>query len=160
VIERRLGKATLGFMAKPPKYRRLDTKSIFNHVEPEDLIKFGMIPEFVGRVPIVATLEPLEVEDLVKILTQPKNALVRQYQKLFEMEGVKLKFTKDAIMMIARQAIDRKLGARGLRLIMEDLMLDYLFDLPSQKNKDDMVITAEMIRNKSHRFEIPEEKAG
>ncbi|MDJ0835156.1 MAG: ATP-dependent Clp protease ATP-binding subunit ClpX [Acidobacteriota bacterium] len=161
IVERRMGKATLGFMAKQPKHRRLDHKSIYSFVEPEDLIKFGMIPEFVGRVPVVSYLEPLEEEDLGRILTEPKNALVRQYQKIFEMEGVSLKFSKDAVKLIAHQAIERKLGARGLRLIMENLMLDFLFDLPSQKQKEDLLITADIIRKQSrHQFEVLEEKAG
>jgi len=161
VIEKRMGKATLGFMAQQPKHRVKDMKSIYSHVEPEDLIKFGMIPEFIGRVPVVAHLEPLEEEDLARILTEPKNALIRQYQKMFDMESVKLEFHKDAIRMIARQAIERKLGARGLRLIMENLMLDFLFELPGKKSSSEkIVITPDLIRKKNHQFEVIEEKAG
>ena len=109
---------------------------------------------------MVANLEPLEESDLIKILTLPKNALVKQYQKMFEMEGVNLKFQKEAIQQIARKAIDRKLGARGLRLIMEDLMLDFLFDLPDKKNTKDLLITPEIIRQKGVKLKVIEEKAG
>ena len=160
IIERRLGKQSLGFNAKPAKVNDLKKRSIYAHAEPEDLIKFGLIPEFVGRVPVVANLEPLEESDLIKILTLPKNALVKQYQKMFEMEGVNLKFQKEAIQQIARKAIDRKLGARGLRLIMEDLMLDFLFDLPDKKNTKDLLITPEIIRQKGVKLKVIEEKAG
>jgi ATP-dependent Clp protease ATP-binding subunit ClpX len=160
IIERRMGKKTLGFNAKPSLTRDIDQKTIYSHVEPEDLIKFGLIPEFVGRVPVIANLEPLEESDLCLILTEPKNALVRQYQKMFDMEGVTLKFQKEAIREIARQAIHRKLGARGLRLIMENLMLDYLYDLPSRKDIEDLVITADMVNSRNMKFQIIEEKAG
>ena len=160
IIENRMGKQALGFNAKPPKYKNVESKSTYANVEPEDLIKFGLIPEFVGRVPVVAHLEPLEESDLCKILTKPKNALVRQYQKMFEMEGVKLKFHKESITLIARQAIDRKLGARGLRLIMENLMLDFLFDLPGENSLTDLVITPEMVRKIDRNFTVLEEKAG
>ena len=161
LIEKRLGKNTLGFSAKPKKQKRkIEKKSIYSRVEPEDLIKFGLIPEFVGRVPIIAHLEPLEEDDLCQILTKPKNALIRQYQKMFEMEGVALKFQKEAIVQIARQAIDRKLGARGLRLIMEDLMLDFLFEIPSMKDTKDITVTVEMVRQKHIHFKVLEDKAG
>ena len=101
-------------------------------IEPQDLVKFGMIPEFVGRVPIIATLDDLAEDDLVTILTQPKNALVRQYQRLFDFESVKLRFQEEALRCIASQAIERKVGARGLRMILEDLMLDLMYHLPSE----------------------------
>ncbi|CAM2068204.1 ATP-dependent Clp protease ATP-binding subunit ClpX [Sulfidibacter corallicola] len=160
IIEKRLGKKTLGFNAKPQARSKFDEKAILEQVEPEDLIKFGLIPEFVGRIPVIAQLEPLEEEDLARILTEPKNALIKQYQKMFEMEGVTLKFHKDAIALIARQAIERKLGARGLRLIMEDLMLDYLFELPSMKSATELNVSAEMIRTKNLKFSIVEDIAG
>ena len=159
IVERRLGNKTLGFhaSAKTPK---LTAETVAEHVEPEDLIKFGLIPEFVGRVPVVAKLQALSEDDLAQILTKPKNALIRQYQKMFDMEGVKLTFQKDAISAIARQAIDRKLGARGLRLIMEDLMLEFLFDLPGRKDIEELTITGEMVSNRSvNRFKVIEEKA-
>jgi ATP-dependent Clp protease ATP-binding subunit ClpX len=160
IIEQRMGKKTLGFNAKQSKSEQVDHKTIYSQVEPEDLIKFGLIPEFVGRVPVVAHLVPLEEDDLCKILTEPKNALVKQYQKMFDLEGVALKFQKEAITLIARQAIQRKLGARGLRLILEDLMLDFLFELPSRKNVEDLTITADMVRNKGINFKLLDEKAG
>ncbi len=159
IIERRLGKNTLGFNATPRK--KVDAqKPIYSQVEPEDLIKFGLIPEFVGRVPIISHLEPLTEQDLTEILTKPKNALIRQYQRMFEMEDVTLKFQKEAISLIARQAINRKLGARGLRLIMEDLMLDFLFSLPNVKDQKELTITADMVRQKPVSFRLIEDLAG
>lgn len=161
IIEQRLGHKTLGFSTgKDDRREATQDKTLFSQVEPEDLIKFGLIPEFVGRVPVIAHLEPLDAEDLAKILTEPRNALVRQYQKMFDMEGVSLKFQKEAIMLIAQQAIERKLGARGLRLIMEDLMLDYLFELPGHKGAKEMTITADMVRQKNHRLSLIEDMAG
>lgn len=160
IVERRMGKHAMGFNAKSARQRKSANKNIYAHVEPEDLIKFGIIPEFVGRVPVIAHLEPLDVNDLMQILTKPKNALIRQYQRLFEMEGVALEFQKEAIGMIANQAIQRKLGARGLRLIMEDLMLDYLYELPSSNKMDELLVTADMVGKKGTKFKILEEKAG
>lgn len=159
IIERRMGHKSIGFHADVTK-NQVDHKTIYSHIEPEDLIKFGLIPEFVGRMPVIGHLQPLDEEDLVKILTKPKNALIRQYQKMFEMEGVELHFQKEAITLIARQALERKLGARGLRLIMEDLMLDYLFDLPTHKDKSELTVTADMVRQKRIPFKIIEDKAG
>jgi ATP-dependent Clp protease ATP-binding subunit ClpX len=127
-------------------------------VEPEDLIKFGMIPEFVGRVPVVATLHDLDQKALVDILTRPKNALVKQYQKLFEYESVKLKFADDALEAIASDSIKRNVGARGLRIILEELMLDMMFQLPQQKEHRELTVTKEMVLKKEIQF--PFEKAG
>jgi len=110
-------------------------------------MKFGMIPEFVGRIPVVASLAELDVEALKIILTQPKNALVKQYQKVFEMEGVKLTFTSEAVEEVAREALQRGVGARGLRIIMEDLMLDLMYDIPSQSNVKEVVITRDVVRS-------------
>ncbi len=160
IIEHRLGKNTMGFNAKPKTRSQNLVKSIYAKVEPEDLIKFGLIPEFVGRVPVVAHLDPLSEDDLCQILTKPKNALIRQYERMFEMEGVTLKFQKEAILQVARQAIERKLGARGLRLIMEDLMLDFLFEIPTLKNTKEVTITAEMVRQKHINFKVVEDMAG
>ena len=115
----------------------------FKELEPEDLLKFGLIPEFVGRLPVIATLEDLDEEALVTILTEPKNALVKQYQRLFEIEGAKLTFTEDALSAIARRAIERKTGARGLRSILEDILLDTMFDLPSLDNVTEVVVNEE-----------------
>jgi ATP-dependent Clp protease ATP-binding subunit ClpX len=118
---------------------------ILSHVEPEDLIKFGMIPEFVGRVPVVATLDELTEQELVRILKEPKNALVKQYEKLFEMDGVRLRFTEGALGAIAKEALRRKCGARGLRAIMEEAMLEIMYDLPSLEGVKECVVTEEVI---------------
>jgi ATP-dependent Clp protease ATP-binding subunit ClpX len=118
---------------------------LFKELEPEDLLKFGLIPEFVGRLPVLATLEDLDEEALVIILTEPKNALVKQYQRLFEMEGARLTFTDDALKAIAKRAIARKTGARGLRSILEDILLDTMFDLPSLTNVEEVVVNEEAV---------------
>ncbi|HKQ32855.1 MAG TPA: ATP-dependent Clp protease ATP-binding subunit ClpX, partial [Thermodesulfobacteriota bacterium] len=114
-------------------------------VQPEDLLKFGLIPEFIGRLPIVATLEELTEEDFVRILTAPKNALVRQYQKYFDFEKVKLKFTDEALRAIAQEALRRKTGARGLRSIMEEVMLDTMYELPSRNDVQECMVTEEAV---------------
>jgi ATP-dependent Clp protease ATP-binding subunit ClpX len=140
------GKSTsIGFGAKvsAPEDRR--TGEIFRHVEPEDLLKYGLIPEFVGRLPVVATLEDLDIDALVKILREPKNALVKQYGKLFDMEEVKLSFTDEALVAIAKRAIERKTGARGLRSIMESILLDTMFDLPSLEGVEEVVLSREVV---------------
>lgn len=161
IIENRIGKNIMGFATqKDSKRQTVEEHKIFSHAEPEDLIKFGLIPEFVGRVPVVANLEPLEEDDLAAILTKPRNALVKQYQRMFALEGVELKFQKDTVRAIARQAIERKLGARGLRLIMEDLMLDFLFELPGQKDRKELVITPDMLKKKQSPFPVIETQAG
>jgi ATP-dependent Clp protease ATP-binding subunit ClpX len=118
---------------------------MFKQLEPEDLLKFGLIPEFVGRLPVIATLEDLDEPALVTILTEPKNALVKQYQRLFELEDVKLTFTEDALKAIAKRAIERKTGARGLRSIMEDILLDTMFDLPSLTSVQEVVVNEEAV---------------
>jgi ATP-dependent Clp protease ATP-binding subunit ClpX len=118
---------------------------MFKQLEPEDLLKFGLIPEFVGRLPVIATLEDLDEAALVTILTEPKNALVKQYQRLFELEDVKLTFTDDALKAIAKRAIERKTGARGLRSIMEDILLDTMFDLPSLASVQEVVVNEEAV---------------
>ena len=114
-------------------------------VQPEDLLKFGLIPEFIGRLPVIATLDELSVDALVDILKKPKNALVRQYQKLFDLENVKLRFTEGALMSIAKEAIKRKSGARGLRAIMENTMLDVMYEIPSQSNIRECIISEEVV---------------
>jgi len=168
VIERRIGKKTVGFLvnekaekgSKPVRgARREMPANIMDACEPRDLIKYGLIPEFVGRLPVIGTLSELDKAALIDILTQPKNALVRQFQKLFEFENVKLRFTDDAISAIAEQAMDRKMGARGLKVILEDLMLDVMYQLPSQKKVKEFVITPEMVENKDIVFSLLE-KAG
>jgi len=114
-------------------------------VQPEDLIKYGMIPEFLGRLPVIATLHELNEESLMRILKEPKNALIKQYQRLFEMEGVKLTFPEEALRSIARRAIDRKTGARGLRSIMELILLETMFDLPTMNGVEEVVISKEVV---------------
>jgi ATP-dependent Clp protease ATP-binding subunit ClpX len=150
IIERRTGnKETLGFhpgTTTPPAGGSRRDIEILEQVQPIDLIRYGLIPEFVGRLPVVSVLTDLDAAALVEILTQPKNALVRQYQKLFEFENVKLEFSPEALAAIARQAIARKLGARGLRMILEDLMLDLMYHLPSQGKLREFVVTEEMVR--------------
>jgi ATP-dependent Clp protease ATP-binding subunit ClpX len=133
--------------------------NILEATQPRDLIKFGLIPEFVGRLPVIGSLSELDHAALIDILTKPKNALVRQYQKLFEFENVKLKFTDDAIAAVANLALERKMGARGLKIILEDLMLDVMYQLPSQKKVKEFVITREMVENKDIVFALLE-KAG
>ena len=129
----------------PGDASRRDIETL-ERIQPIDLIRFGLIPEFVGRLPVVSVLNDLDAPALIQILTQPKNALVRQYQKLFEFENVKLRFTDEALGAIAAQAMDRKLGARGLRMILEDLMLDLMYHLPSQRKLREFVVTEEMVR--------------
>ena len=144
-IQRRLGRKTLGFRADIRSARQTDVGTLLQQVEPEDLIKFGLIPEFVGRLPVQGTLHELDKAALIQILTEPRNAITRQYQKLFEYENVKLRFTDDAIEAIAEQALSRKIGARGLRMIIEDLMLDIMFTLPGNKKVTECVITRDAV---------------
>ncbi|KHJ56365.1 MULTISPECIES: ATP-dependent Clp protease ATP-binding subunit ClpX [Aureimonas] len=145
IISDRGRKTSIGFSANvlSPEDRR--TGELFRQVEPEDLLKFGLIPEFVGRLPVLATLEDLDEVALVQILVQPKNALVKQYQRLFEMENVELSFHEDALKAIARKAIERKTGARGLRSIMEAMLLDTMFDLPTLEGVREVVISEDVI---------------
>jgi ATP-dependent Clp protease ATP-binding subunit ClpX len=145
IISDRLQGKSMGFGANVsnPDDRRMG--QILKQGEPEDLLKYGLIPEFVGRLPVIATLEDLDVEALVKILKEPKNALVKQYQKLFEMEEVKLGFTEDALVAVARKAIDRKTGARGLRSILEGILLDTMYDLPTMDGVDEVMIDKDVI---------------
>jgi ATP-dependent Clp protease ATP-binding subunit ClpX len=149
VIERRVGKKTLGFAtdakAAPKPDAAAQKAASLGQVQPQDLIRYGLIPEFVGRLPVVATLHDLDRPALVEILTQPKNAITRQYQRMFDYEGVKLRFTDDALEAIADQAIARKIGARGLRMIIEDLMLDLMYNLPSMKKIKECVVTREVV---------------
>ncbi len=131
---------------------------MLDQVQPEDLIKYGLIPEFVGRLPIIGSLHELDEAAMIEILTQPKNALAKQYQKTFEWDGIKLRFADDALQAIARQACERKVGARGLRMILEELMLEAMYTLPGQKKIKEFVVTAEMVANR--RVVFPLEKAG
>src|SRR6266511_268238 len=159
VIQRRVGQKGMGFHAniRPLHQSRANTE-LLQQIQPEDLIRYGLIPEFVGRLPVVGTLHELDEAAMIEILTQPKNALARQYQKQFEWDGIKLRFTDEALRAVARQACERKVGARGLRMILEELMLDAMYTLPSQKKMKELVVTAEMVVN--HRVVFPLEKAG
>ncbi|KQL34102.1 MULTISPECIES: ATP-dependent protease ATP-binding subunit ClpX [Bacillaceae] len=144
IIKRRLGEKVIGFGADPNKVD-LDQGTPLSQLIPEDLLKFGLIPEFIGRLPVLASLEQLDVNALVQILTEPKNALAKQYQKMIELDNVKLTFEDDALVEIAKQAIERKTGARGLRSIIENIMLDVMFELPSREDIVECVITKETI---------------
>ncbi|HLK19403.1 MAG TPA: ATP-dependent Clp protease ATP-binding subunit ClpX [Bryobacteraceae bacterium] len=169
VISKRVGTKSMGFIAQEegshrgetplrPNPNRRDTDMLEN-VQPVDLIKFGFIPEFIGRMPVVAVLEDLSRDALVQILTKPKNAIIRQYQKLFEFENVRLKFSDDALEAIAALAMERKVGARGLRMILEDLMLDLMYFLPSYKKVREFLVTKEMVMTQKINMALLE-KAG
>ncbi|WP_424943933.1 ATP-dependent Clp protease ATP-binding subunit ClpX [Aliiroseovarius crassostreae] len=145
IIAQRGKGSAIGFGAEVKDDDDRGVGEIFQELEPEDLLKFGLIPEFVGRLPVIATLEDLDADALVTILTAPKNALVKQYQRLFELEEAQLTFTEDALMAIAKRAIERKTGARGLRSIMEDILLDTMFDLPALENVDEVVVNEEAV---------------
>ncbi len=155
IIERRVGHRTMGFhtetnVAPAPAGKR--NIAILEQVQPIDLIRYGMIPEFVGRLAVVSVLNDLDEAALIEILTRPKNALTRQYQRLFEFENVKLRFTDEALRTIAQQALERKVGARGLRMILEDLMLDLMYHLPSQRKVREFMVTEEMVQNREISF--------
>lgn len=148
IIKRRLGKKVIGFGAEVGETAEMSSKELLKKVLPEDLLKYGLIPEFVGRLPVVTTLEPLDEEALVRILTEPKNALVKQFQKLLEMDGVELQFEQGALEQIAKEAIKRNTGARGLRAIVEDMMLEVMFDLPSREDVTRCLIKEETVRDR------------
>jgi ATP-dependent Clp protease ATP-binding subunit ClpX len=146
IVEQRLAGSTIGFFGEGKKELKRD--EILEMVEPEDLVKYGLIPELIGRLPVIATLRELGEEDLVRVLTEPKNALIKQYQALFEMDGVKLTFEPEALRAIAKKAIRRGTGARGLRAILEEIMLDIMFQLPELKGRE-VIITAEVVEKKA-----------
>jgi ATP-dependent Clp protease ATP-binding subunit ClpX len=160
IISARGRSASIGFSAKVVAPEDRKAGEIFREVEPEDLLKYGLIPEFVGRLPVVATLEDLDEPSLKLILTQPKNALVKQYQRLFEMESIDLTLAEEALGAIARKAIDRKTGARGLRSIMEGILLDTMFDLPSLEGVEDVVISREVVEGTARPLYIYATRAG
>jgi ATP-dependent Clp protease ATP-binding subunit ClpX len=153
VVERRLRSKSLGFQADVKSTRQRQTEAI-NQLEPEDLIHYGLIPEFVGRLPVVGTLQPLDEDALVTILTEPKNALVKQYQRKFEFDNIGLKFTDEALRAIAHEAFKRKVGARGLMMILEEILLDSMYILPSEKKVKELLITKEMVERKSSVFDV------
>jgi ATP-dependent Clp protease ATP-binding subunit ClpX len=160
IISERGRKTSIGFAAKvaAPEDRR--TGDLFREVEPEDLLKFGLIPEFVGRLPVLATLEDLDEEALIKILTEPKNALVKQYQRLFDMENVDLTIHPDALVAISKKAIERKTGARGLRSIMEAILLETMFDLPGLDGVQEVVISSDVVEGKARPLYIYSDRQG
>ena len=145
IVERRVGGRSLGFGADVTSRTEKNIGELLGLVEPDDLLKFGLIPEFVGRLPVVTSLEELDEASLVDILTKPKNALVKQYKRLLEMDGVNLKFTDGALKAIARSAQKNRAGARGLRAILEQAMLDIMYDVPSRRNVAEIVISEEVI---------------
>jgi len=148
IVNRRMGSKLMGFGAKVKKDTERSLGETLREVQPEDLIKFGLIPEFLGRLPVVATLDELSAESLVRILTEPKNALIKQYKKLFEIEGVNLRLTESALSAIADEALKRKSGARGLRAILESCMLDIMYDIPSKDDVKECVIGEEVVLKK------------
>ena len=148
VIQQRIGKKTLGFGADVKKKQEKKAGELLLQVTPEDLLKYGYIPEFIGRLPMLASLTELDEEALVQILTEPKNALTKQYQKLFDMEGVRLRFTDGALVSIAKEALKRNTGARGLRAILEGAMLDLMYEIPSQNTVREVVISEDVIYRK------------
>lgn len=158
-IKSRLGQFSIGFGADVQGARDLPLGEVLEKIQPEDLIKYGLIPEFVGRLPVVATLEELDEEALVRILREPRNALIKQFQKLFEMDKIALHFTEGAIRAIAREAIARKTGARGLRAILEKAMLDVMYELPSREGMRECVISEEVILNQAEPILISEPQA-
>ena len=164
IIGRRAGRKSLGFKAEEdqpvePVVERKRNFELLSEIQPEDLIKFGLIPEFVGRLPVVGVLEDLDEDALIEILTRPKNAIVKQYQRLFEFENVRLKFSEEALRAVSRQAMVRKVGARGLRMILEELMLDLMYHLPSQKKVKEFEVTREMVEKRNVSLTMME-KAG
>jgi ATP-dependent Clp protease ATP-binding subunit ClpX len=161
IIRKRLGRSTMGFSSElgTNRWKKEAESNILNQILPEDLIRYGLIPEFVGRLPILCSLHELDKTALIEILTRPKNAIIKQYQKMFEFENVSLEFTGEALAAIAEMALERKIGARGLRLITEDLMLDVMYELPSTKRVKEFVVTQEMVENKEVFFKLLE-KAG
>jgi ATP-dependent Clp protease ATP-binding subunit ClpX len=148
-IERRLNQKTMGFGAELREKKKNKAGDLLTHVVPEDLIKFGLIPEFVGRLPVLATLDELDEDDLIRILMEPKNSLVRQYKTIFEMESVSLKFTETSLKAIAKEALKRGVGARGLRIILEELMLDLMYEVPSAGDIEECVITEEVVAQRA-----------
>jgi ATP-dependent Clp protease ATP-binding subunit ClpX len=149
IIAQRGKGSAIGFGADVRDNDNRGVGEMFKELEPEDLLKFGLIPEFVGRLPVLATLEDLDQDALVIILTQPKNALVKQYQRLFDLEDTQLTFTDEALQAIAKRAIERKTGARGLRSILEEILLDTMFDLPGMENVDEIVVNEEAVTTKA-----------
>jgi len=147
IIDRRISNQSLGFRAKVQSRRERRVGDLLAQVMPEDLLKYGLIPEFIGRVPVVATLHELDEEALIRILVEPRNALVKQFQKFFALDGVDLEFTPDSLRAIAEEAISRNTGARALRTIIEELMVNIMYEIPSRKDVRKVIVTAETVRS-------------
>jgi len=147
IIQKRTGQTSMGFGAEIKSKQNLDIGELLKKLQSEDLLKYGLIPEFVGRLPVIVTLDALDEEALIKILTEPKNALTKQYQKLFEIDDVDIEFESDALELVAQKAIERKAGARGLRGILENIMMDIMYDIPSREDIEKVVITKDTVEN-------------
>ncbi|GLI20215.1 ATP-dependent Clp protease ATP-binding subunit ClpX [Tepidanaerobacter syntrophicus] len=158
IIQNRTGKKSMGFGAEIHSKKDMEVGEILQQIMPEDLLKYGMIPEFVGRLPVIVTLSALDEVALIKILTEPKNALIKQYQKLFEMDNSQLEFTDEALEVIAKEAIRRKTGARGLRAILEEVMMDVMYELPSRSDIAKCVITKEVILNREEPITVTSDR--
>jgi ATP-dependent Clp protease ATP-binding subunit ClpX len=158
IVARRLGKKTIGFGQQASQRTEMELGELLQHVTCDDIVEFGMIPELVGRLPVLSALAPLNTPALIRILTEPKNALVRQYQELFNMENAELEFTDDALRAIAQMAMQKDTGARGLRSIVEDSMLDIMFDLPEQATASKYVVTEDVVRGRAKLFPMAEPK--
>ncbi len=159
IIRKRLGKRMIGFGSEESRGDTADDRGkVLAEVQPEDLVEFGMIPEFVGRLPVCATLEPLDVRTLVSILTEPKNALVKQYQRFFRLEGAEVEFTHTALKLIAERALKRDTGARALRAVCEEIMLDLMYSLPDQQQGGKYAIDDEIVEGRRSLFELKPER--
>jgi ATP-dependent Clp protease ATP-binding subunit ClpX len=157
IVEQRVGKKTLGFTAEMRSSNETESDAMFAQVRPEDLVKFGLIPEFIGRLPLIASVNKLDQAALVQILTEPRNALIKQYQKLFDIDGVELEFTEDAVEAIADKAMERGTGARGLRAIIEEVLLNVMYDVPSREDVGKVVVTGEVVSDNVNPTLIPRE---
>ncbi|MGH2808729.1 MAG: ATP-dependent Clp protease ATP-binding subunit ClpX, partial [Actinomycetota bacterium] len=158
IIESRIGKKGIGFGADLRNVQEKDVGAVLEHVLPEDLLKFGLIPEFIGRLPVITHVHQLDTDALVEILTEPKNALIKQYQKYFEFDGVELDFTDDALLAVSEQSMLRGTGARGLRAILEEVLLNVMYDLPSREDVGKCVITREVVLEKVNPTLVPRAK--
>jgi ATP-dependent Clp protease ATP-binding subunit ClpX len=157
IVEQRVGKKTLGFTAEMRSTNETESDEMFAQVRPEDLVKFGLIPEFIGRLPLIASVNKLDQAALVQILTEPRNALIKQYQKLFELDGVELEFTDDAVEAIADKAMERGTGARGLRAIIEEVLLNVMYDVPSREDIGKVVVSGEVVSDNVNPTLVPRE---
>jgi ATP-dependent Clp protease ATP-binding subunit ClpX len=158
IVEQRVGKKTLGFTAEMRSSNETEADEMFAQVRPEDLVKFGLIPEFIGRLPLIASVNKLDQSALVQILTEPRNALIKQYQKLFDLDGVELEFTDDAVEAIADRAMERGTGARGLRAIIEEVLLNVMYDVPSREDIGKVVVTGEVVSDNVNPTLVPREE--